>query len=85
MKASEKISVALMRIRGIVKENKAHVIRSQQMRRADRELLVRTKWLQEIIKGWYLLVRPEDAAGARVIFLCLKRRLSMPWRHYSTV
>jgi hypothetical protein len=63
MKASEKISAALMRIRGIVKENKAHVIRSQQMRRADRELLVRTKWLQEIIKGWYLLVRPEDAAG----------------------
>ncbi|MGH2612524.1 MAG: cell filamentation protein Fic, partial [Rhabdochlamydiaceae bacterium] len=59
MKATEKIGEALVRIRAITKKNKAHIIRSQQMQRADRELLVRTKWLQEIIKGWYLLVKPE--------------------------
>lgn len=47
----------------ITKENKGHVIRSEQMSRGDRELLVKAGWLQEIIKGWYLLVRPGVGPG----------------------
>ena len=38
----------------ITKENKGHIIRSEQMSRGDRELLVKTGWFQEVIKGWYL-------------------------------
>lgn len=63
MRSSEKIAAALSRIREITKANGGNVIRSGQMKRADRELLVRTKWLQEIIKGWYLLIKPGGIPG----------------------
>ncbi len=57
------IARSLRRIQTLAKSNGAHIIQSQQMEREDRELLVRTKWLQEIIKGWYLLVKPDLSPG----------------------
>lgn len=63
MRDTSKIGAALTRVREAVKANGGNVVRSQQIKRQDRELLVRTKWLQEIIKGWYLLVRPNISAG----------------------
>jgi fido (protein-threonine AMPylation protein) len=63
MEASQEIAQALSRIKAIAKSNGAAIIRSQQMERKDRELLVRTKWLYEIIQGWYMLVRPDVMPG----------------------
>ena len=60
---SKELAAALSRVHEITKINGGHIIRSQQMLRKDRELLVKTKWLQEIIKGWHLLVRPNVAPG----------------------
>lgn len=35
------------------------ILQTHEIGRSDREILVRTGWLREIIKGWYLLVRPD--------------------------
>lgn len=63
MNESTEIAAALSRVRESAKVNQSSVVRSQQMLRTDRELLLRTKWLQEIIKGWYLLVKPDVMPG----------------------
>ncbi len=63
MKAQEKLAESLLRVKKIAKMNGAPIIRSEQIARADRELLVRTKWLQEIIKGWYLFLKPSIPDG----------------------
>ncbi len=57
------IGEALARVRKVCGSNQSNVIQSEQMLRPDRELLLRTKWLQPIMKGWYLLVKPELAGG----------------------
>lgn len=61
MNTTKNIAEALARIKKITKN--ADIIQSGQMSRPDRELLIRTNWLQEIIKGWYILVRPDIATG----------------------
>ncbi len=43
-------------------------MRSQDLSRSDREHLVSRKWLREIIRGWYLLTRPEAQDGDTVIW-----------------
>ncbi len=40
-----------------------HIVRSSDVSRADRELLIRGRWLQPIVRGWYLLVRPDAPPG----------------------
>ncbi len=45
-----------------------HIVRSQDISRRDRELLVSRKWLREIIRGWYLLTTPEAQEGDTVIW-----------------
>ena len=37
-------------------------IRSEISRR-DREILIRHRWLEEIIRGWYLVIRPDCVPG----------------------
>lgn len=39
------------------------VVRSAALRRGERELLQRAGYLQDIVKGWYFLVRPGLPAG----------------------
>ncbi|HLH52422.1 MAG TPA: Fic family protein [Verrucomicrobiae bacterium] len=39
------------------------VVKSAWIERADRELLTRRGYLQEIFKGWYLLSRPSEKPG----------------------
>lgn len=39
------------------------VLRSADVRRRDRELLVRAGYLKDIVKGWYFLARPDLAVG----------------------
>lgn len=59
----EKIRRALLRARKITKSNGGSILRSRQLSRSDRELLIQKRWLQEIVKGWYLLTRPDLAPG----------------------
>ncbi len=56
MSQLEKIAVALERVKSVATK---HIVKGADINRADRELLLRTRWLQEIIKGWYMLVRPD--------------------------
>ncbi len=43
-------------------------MRTQDLSRRDRELLVSRNWLREIIRGWYLLTTPEATPGDTVIW-----------------
>lgn len=57
------IGDALLRAYAVTKTRGAHIIKSADISRADREMLVATGWLQEIARGWYMLVRPDVASG----------------------
>ncbi len=60
---NHKIAEALENVKAIADKKGANIIQSAEVTRKDRTLLVRTKWLQEITKGWYLLTRPDLALG----------------------
>ncbi|MBF5060167.1 Fic family protein [Candidatus Neptunochlamydia vexilliferae] len=64
METSKQVGEALARVKEIASVNGGNIIRSRQMSRGDRETLVRTQCLQEILKGWYMLARPDGAAGS---------------------
>ena len=55
-----KFSEALARVH---KSSLNHVVRSKDISRKDREALIHGKWLQPIVRGWYLLVRPDVPPG----------------------
>ncbi len=57
------IADALTRVRAAADIHKSNIVRTEDISRADRELLTATGWLQEIIRGWYMLVRPDVATG----------------------
>ncbi len=58
------IADALLRVRTVIdKKRGVHVLHTDKIARQDRELLLRTHWLQEIMRGWYLLTRPDVAVG----------------------
>ena len=63
MDTPKNIAAALSRIKQITEKRHADIVQSKEIARADRELLIKTKWLQEIMKGWYMLVRPDIAVG----------------------
>ena len=47
----------------IEKNNQIHIIHTSELSRSEREVLVANHWLEEIIAGWYLVVRPDLAEG----------------------
>lgn len=57
------IAEALSRIQKITEENKSQVIHTSQISRSDREILIHHHWLEEIMRGWYLSVRPDMTLG----------------------
>ncbi len=57
------IAAALTRVKIKAQGNEQHIIKSSLISRSDRELLTKTNWLLEIIRGWYLLVRPDILPG----------------------
>lgn len=63
MTTSHEIASALGRAHETAKNYGGSILPSSEIQRADRELLTRTHWLQEIIKGWYMLVRPDLNIG----------------------
>jgi hypothetical protein len=63
MDASKNIAQALRRVKEITKKRGADIVQAKEIKRADRELLIRTNWLKEIMRGWYMLARPDVAVG----------------------
>jgi fido (protein-threonine AMPylation protein) len=57
------IADSLARLQKIAEQNNCAVLHTRQIARKDRELLLHHHWLQEIIRGWYLLVRPDMQSG----------------------
>lgn len=65
---SETIGAALRRVKQKAEENHSQIVQSSEISRADRELLQKAGWLQEIIRGWYMLVRPDLATGDTAVW-----------------
>jgi len=64
MKETKNVGDALHRVRAVIEaRDEIHVVHTSELSRKDRELLLGVGWLQEIIKGWYLLVRPDIRPG----------------------
>ena len=63
MTTQPKIAQALQRVREIADRDHAHIVTTNDITRQDREILIHADWLQEITKGWYMLTRPDLAAG----------------------
>ncbi|MFH1983430.1 MAG: Fic family protein [Pseudomonadota bacterium] len=58
----EKLAVSLEILRSFQKRG-AVALRSRELTRTHRERLIRNGFLKEIIKGWYLIARPDEVAG----------------------
>jgi hypothetical protein len=63
MLTNDVITQTLSRVREAADQHHGQIVHTSEILRADRELLMRTGWLQEIIRGWYMLVRPDTATG----------------------
>ena len=63
MSLSTVVAEALERIKEITHSRGSDILQTSEMTRADRELLLRTHWLHEIMRGWYMLVRPDISKG----------------------
>lgn len=57
------LNIALSRVHSLMESKGCHIIHTSEISRADRELLMRHHWLEEIIRGWYLTVRPDLLPG----------------------
>jgi len=58
----EKLAASLEILRSFQKRG-GIVVRSRELTRTHRERLIRNGFLKEIIKGWYLIARPDEVAG----------------------
>lgn len=57
------IEKPLARLHALVAKKKSHILHTSELGRADREILIQNRWLEEIIRGWYLAIRPDLAKG----------------------
>lgn len=60
---SEKLARSLEVLNRLQSQDGAAAIRSSDMPRVDRERLVTSGFLQEVMKGWYIPTRPDEAKG----------------------
>jgi len=58
----EKLADALAALRGL-QERGIVAIRARDLKRMQRELLLKHGFIQEVMKGWYIASRPDDPAG----------------------
>lgn len=58
----ERLASALEALHRLQAEGR-QTIRSENLKRAERELLVKNGFLQEVMKGWYIPARPDLADG----------------------
>src|SRR3990167_6445359 len=50
---------ALKRVKAMADKHDAMIVMASEMSRQDRELLMKTGWLRDIVQGWDLLTRPD--------------------------
>jgi len=60
---SEKLAQSLEILHGLQNSNGAAAIRARDLTRTHRERLVANGFLREVIKGWYIPSRPDEAMG----------------------
>jgi hypothetical protein len=60
---SEKLAQSLQILHRLQNANGAAAIRARDMTRTHRERLLASGFLQEVMKGWYILSRPDEAKG----------------------
>lgn len=60
---SEKLAQSLEMLRRRQKAGGGGVIRARELTRTHRERLVKSGFLREVMKGWYVVSRPEEAQG----------------------
>ena len=60
---SEKLAQSLEILRKLQSSNGAAAIRSRDLTRTHRERLLANGFLQEVMKGWYIPSRPDEAKG----------------------
>ena len=58
----ERLASALETLRQLQAHGR-QTIRSDDLKRTERELLVKNGFLQEVMKGWYIPARPDLKAG----------------------
>ena len=58
----EKLAKSLEALRAL-QDRGVLAIRAADLSRAHRERLLKNGFLQEVMKGWYIAARPDDAAG----------------------
>jgi len=63
MSPQEKLAISLERLKAL-QDAGQRVVQSSMLSRTHRERLVRSGYLQEIIKGWYLPTQPEGGRAA---------------------
>lgn len=59
---SEKLALSLEALK-LLQDNGIVAIRSRDLTRAHRERLVKNGFIQEVMKGWYIPSRPDEANG----------------------
>ncbi len=59
---SDKLATSLEALETLQRKGN-RCIRSRDMGRTDRERLIRNGFLREVMKGWYIATRPDEAAG----------------------
>ena len=60
---SEKLAQSLEMLRQLQNTHGAAAIRARDLTRTHRERLLKTGFLQEVIKGWYIPSRPDEVKG----------------------
>jgi hypothetical protein len=61
-KPQEKLAEALETLKAL-QDNGVVAIRSADLSRVHRERLLKNGFLQEVMKGWYIPARPDEASG----------------------
>ena len=46
-----------------MKRKGSNIFHTSELIRSDREILEKNRWLEEIVRGWYLAIRPDLAKG----------------------
>src|ERR1017187_308158 len=60
---SEKLAQSLEILGKLQNSNRAAAVRARDLSRTHRERLLANGFLQEVIKGWYIPSRPDEAKG----------------------
>ena len=64
---NEKLAAALVVLKQLQDEG-VSAIQSNQLGRATREVLLKSGYIEPVIKGWYLASRPDEPKGSSTVW-----------------